>query len=85
MTTGEMDTTITDGRDPRRRSEGEVARLGRYLAARPVHDRKLGCTVRAVALEHTELLAARHGYLLHVSAVEEPGCVWVEFRPRQSS
>ncbi len=85
MTTGEMDRTIDGTQGLPRRSEGEAARLERYLAARPVHDQKLGCTVPAADLEQIELLAARHGYLLHVRAVEEPGRVWVEFWPRQSS
>jgi hypothetical protein len=82
VTIGDTDTTIDDGRETPRRSEEGVARLARHLAARRVHDQTLGCTVRAVDLADVELLAARHGYLLHVSAVEEPGSVWAEFRPR---
>jgi hypothetical protein len=82
VTIGETDTTIEDGRDVPRRPEGGVARLARHLAARRVHDQALGCTVRAADLTEIELLAARHGYVLHVSAVEEPGSLWVVFRPR---
>jgi hypothetical protein len=82
VTIDETDTRIGAGREMRRRSEDGVARLARHLAARPVHDRALGCTVRAADLAEIELLAARHGYLLHVSAVEEPGSRWVVFRPR---
>jgi hypothetical protein len=58
----------------------EMERLDRALAARGARDR-VGLTIPAGARDEAEVIARRHGYELHVDAVEEPGSVWAEFWP----
>ncbi|GAA4828730.1 hypothetical protein GCM10023201_15080 [Actinomycetospora corticicola] len=79
MTTGTT-TGIQTGRTPGRGLD-EVARLDRWLRARATPDRALGCTIRAADRDAAAEVAARHGYALRASAVEEPGALWAEFRP----
>lgn len=61
-----------------------VARLDRQLAARRERAR-VGLTIAARHREDVERLARRHGYDLQLALVEEPGCLWAEFRPVEGS
>lgn len=60
--------------------DAAMARLDRQLAARAARAR-VGLTIPAGARDEAELIARRHGYELHLDAVEEPGGVWAEFWP----
>ena len=57
----------------------EMGRLDQQLAAR--RRERVGLTIPDRRREEAAAIARRHGYELHVQAVEEPGRVWAEFWP----
>ncbi|GLZ48801.1 hypothetical protein Acsp06_49860 [Actinomycetospora sp. NBRC 106375] len=71
-----MTTTDTD---PRVAAEA-MRRLDGWLGARPVPE-KVGLTILDNDREEAAAIARRRGYELHLTDVEEPGCVWAEFWP----
>lgn len=76
-------TTRTSGPATAVRIAGHAMdRLDAAIAARGLPRRKVGLTIREIDRDAAEVIAARHGYELRVSAVDEPDCVWAVFLPR---
>jgi hypothetical protein len=63
----------------------EMGRLDQQLAALVLRDRKVGLTIRGINRDVAAAIARQYVYELHVQAVDEPGRVWAEFWPTDTS